>query len=247
MVIDTSPQALRLVPLMETSSALSSATSDGQVLDLMRRHGAMSVTQVARATRVTATAVRQRLTRLMSLGLVERELPTSDGGCVPRGRPSHRYSLTEKARRQAGNNFPDLAIVLWDEIRHVKDQEVRRGLLERIASAMAAMYRDRVHGSTLAARMESLRALFGERRVPLDVEPDHRADANSRDGGAAKEAGGPSLPLLTVAECPYPELAEKDRGICAVEKMLFAKLLEEPVRLSQCRLDGHSCCQFETN
>ena len=50
-----------------------------------------------------------------------------------------------------------------------------------------------------------------------------------------------------MAECPYPELAEKDRGICAVEKMLFAKLLEEPVRLSQCRLDGHSCCQFETN
>ena len=129
-----------------------------------------------------------------------------------------------------------LAIVLWDEIRHVKDQEVRRGLLERIASAMAAMYRDRVHGPTLAARMESLRALFGERRVPLDVAPD-----------ATREAGVSSLPLLTVAECPYPELAEKDRGICAVEKMLFAKLLEEPVRLSQCRLDGHSCCQFETN
>ena len=157
--------------LTQANSATGTvATSDGQVLDLMRRHGAMSVTEVARATRVTATAVRQRLTRLMNLGLVDREVQISaDGGRAGRGRPSHRYSLTEKARRQAGNNFPDLAIVLWDEIRHVKDQEVRRGLLERIASAMAAMYRDRVHGPTLAARMESLRALFGERRVPLDV------------------------------------------------------------------------------
>jgi DeoR family suf operon transcriptional repressor len=228
---------------METSSTLTnSATGDGQVLDLMRRHGAMSVTEVARATRVTATAVRQRLTRLMSLGLVEREVQISaEGERASRGRPSHRYSLTEKARRQAGNNFPDLAIVLWDEIRQVKDQEVRRGLLERIASAMATMYRDRVQGPTLAARMESLRALFGERRVPLDVARDAQPDAR------LPETGGPSLPLLTVAECPYPELAEKDRGICAVEKMLFAKLLDEPVRLSQCRLDGHSCCQFETN
>ena len=93
----------------------------------------MSVTEVAGATRVTATAVRQRLTRLMGLGLVERELAIADGGRAGRGRPCHRYSLTEKARRQAGNNFPDLAIVLWHEIRGVKDQEIRRGLLERIA------------------------------------------------------------------------------------------------------------------
>ncbi len=214
-------------------------TSDGQVLDLMRRTGAMSVTEVALATRVTATAVRQRLTRLMSQGLVERELTTADGRSG-RGRPSHRYSLSEKARRQAGNNFPDLAVVLWEEIRGVKDPDIRRGLLERIASALAVMYRDRVNGGTLAARMESLKALFGERRVPLDVDA-AQADASTAVGAQT------SLPLLTVAECPYPELAEKDRGICAVEKMLFAKLLEQPVRLSQCRLDGHSCCQFEAN
>src|SRR5262249_2468699 len=103
-------------------------------------------------------------------------------------------------------------------------------------------------GSTLAARMESLRALFGERRVTLDVQSEVReTNAHPRGTDASQETGGTSLPLLTVAECPYPELAEKDRGIWAVEKMLFAKLLEEPVRLSQCRLDGHSCCQFETN
>ncbi|MBI2826165.1 MAG: AsnC family transcriptional regulator [Planctomycetia bacterium] len=202
----------------------SSTTSDGQLLELLRRDGAMSVSQMAAATAVTATAVRQRLSRLMGEGLIERDVARAG-----RGRPSHRYSLTDKARRQAGNNFSDLAVVLWDEIRAVKDQEVRRGLLERIATAMAAMYRESVGGTTLSARLESLRRLFGERRVPIDV------------------SGSDKLPVLTVAECPYPELAEKDRGICAVEKMLFAKLLDQPVRLSQCRLDGHNCCQFETN
>ena len=146
----------------------------------------------------------------MGLGLVERELAIADGGRAGRGRPCHRYSLTEKARRQAGNNFPDLAIVLWDEIRGVKDQEIRRGLLERIASALATLYRDRVQGPTLAARMESLKALFGERRVPLTVEEAGRLS----DQKSPEPASNSALPLLTVAECPYPELAEKDRGIC---------------------------------
>jgi predicted ArsR family transcriptional regulator len=230
------------------------ATSDGQMLDLLRHNGAMSVAEMAQATRVTATAVRQRLTRLMGQGLIERGRVSADetGVRAGRGRPSHHYSLTEKGRRQAGNNFPDLAIVLWDEIRGIKDQEVRRGLLERIATALAGMYRDHVSGSTLTARMESLKRLFGERRVPLSISTAEGRDANASDdragrGESAAEHSSSQLPLLTVAECPYPELAEKDRGICAVEKMLFAKLIDHPLRLSQCRLDGHDCCQFETN
>jgi predicted ArsR family transcriptional regulator len=54
--------------------------------------------------------------------------------------------------------------------------------------------------------------------------------------------------VLTALACPYPELAEQDRGICAVEKLVFSELLGEKVRLTECRLDGASnCCRFETN
>lgn len=199
-------------------------TSDSQLLELLRRRGAMSVTELAEATDVTATAVRQRLTRLMGQGLVEREATRAG-----RGRPSHRYSISAKGRRQAGTNYADLAIMLWEQIRAVEDPELRRGLLQRIATAMAEQYARQVQGPTPAARMEALKKLFAERRVPLEVD------------------GDGEFPILTVLDCPYPELAEKDRGICAVEKMLFAELLETPLKLSQCRLEGHTCCQFETN
>lgn len=199
-------------------------TSDTQLLDLLRRRGAMSVSELAEATDVTATAVRQRLTRLMGQGLIEREAAR-----VGRGRPSHRYSLSDKARRQVGTNYADLAILLWEQIRNVKDLDIRRGLLERIAEAMAQFYAGEVQGTTTAARMESVQKLFADRRVPMAVELDGES------------------PLLTVLDCPYPELAEKDRGICAVEKMLFSELIDTPLRLSQCRLEGHACCQFETN
>jgi DeoR family transcriptional regulator, suf operon transcriptional repressor len=196
-------------------------TSDARVIDLLRT-GAKSVSEIAEATDVTATAVRQRLNRLMSQGLVGREATRAG-----RGRPSHRYLLTDKARRQVGNNYGDLALMLWDEIRSVKDPGLRQGLLRRVAMSLARLYAGRVAGSSVVARMEAVKEVFAERRVPLAV------------------TGGGDAPVLTVLDCPYPELAEKDRSICAVEKMLFAELLAAPMKLTQCRLEGHSCCQFQ--
>lgn len=199
-------------------------TSDAQLLELLRMRGPLTVGELMAEMRVTATAVRQRLTRLQAQGLVEREATRA-----ARGRPSHRYSLTDLARRRAGNNFPDLALVLWRELRAVRDPEVRRGLLTRVAQGFAEQYAGRVAGETMAERMQSVSELLAERDVPFEVD---------RSG---------SLPILTARDCPYPQLAEEDRGICAVEKMLFSELLQEDVRLTQCRLDGHSCCQFETS
>jgi DeoR family transcriptional regulator, suf operon transcriptional repressor len=165
----------------------------------------------------------------MNQGLVQRETTRN-----ARGRPSHRYSLTEKGRRQTPANFTDLTIALWQEVRAVKDAAVRRGLLERIAKTMAGMYRPNVQGNNTAERMQSISAIMAERNLPFAVE-NHPANQHN------------PLPVLTAHACPYPDLAEQDRGICAVEKMLFTELLGEHVRLSDCRLDGATCCRFETN
>ena len=199
-------------------------SSDERLLDILRREGASSVSEIATATEVTATAVRQRLNRLMAEGLIERSLRRA-----PRGRPSHCYSLTEKARRQAGTNFADLAIVLWNEIRAIRDPAVRRGLLERLARTMADSYGSAVNGESTSERMQSVVELFADRHVRLEVD----------------QSG--QLPVLKAVECPYPELAEKDRGICALEGMLFSALLDTDVKLSHCRLDGHHCCEFQSN
>jgi DeoR family transcriptional regulator, suf operon transcriptional repressor len=199
-------------------------SSDIGILDLLRKVGPLGVTELARAMQVTPTAVRQRLVRLMGRGLIERHLSQAS-----RGRPSHRYELTEKGRRQSGANFVDLALALWKEVRAIQDSEVRRGLLQRIAKTMAEMYGPRLKGTTTAERMREVSGLFAERDIPFDVEQ-----------------SGP-LPVLTALACPYPELAEKDRGICALERMLFAELVGSGLRLTNCRLDGDTCCRFESN
>src|SRR5262245_38439156 len=118
---------------------MNSPTSDQGVLDVLRKSGPLSVADLAVQTRVTATAVRQRLTRLLAQGDIERK--TEKGG---RGRPSHRYQLTDQGRRKSGSNFADLAMVLWEEVREIKDPEVRRGLLSRISKRLAELYAGRI-------------------------------------------------------------------------------------------------------
>jgi predicted ArsR family transcriptional regulator len=59
------------------------------------------------------------------------------------------------------------------------------------------------------------------------------------------DRSNPQLPVLTALACPYPQLAEQDRSICSLERLMFSELVGENLRLSSCRLDGERCCSFE--
>lgn len=196
-------------------------TSDKVILDRLRRDGAARISDLVEETGVTATAVRQRIQRLMAEGLIERH--TERHG---RGRPNHRYKLTEKGQLHTGDNFSDLAIVLWEEIRGVANADVRRGLLKRIADRFVERYRGSVDGETLGQRMSSLVGLMDEKEIPFAVE------------------GTGELPILSALSCPYPELAQADRGVCTMEKLMLSEVLGENMQLSACRLDGAPCCTF---
>ena len=204
--------------------ANENATTDANVLNLLADSGPLAISDIMQHFAVTRTAVHQRLVRLMGEGLVDRELLR--GG---RGRPSYRYLLSPKARKLAGNNFADLSAVLWQEVLSIEDSRRPQRVVRRIAGALKALYANAIHGTTLKARMESLCELLQKRRV--------RCDVDTRRG----------VHTLTLHDCPYLDLAEVDRTICQVETMLFSQLLGDEVVLSQCRLDGHSCCKFGQN
>jgi predicted ArsR family transcriptional regulator len=196
--------------------------SDMVLVELLRKQGTMAVADLASALEVTATAIRQRLTRLMAQGYIERTATRAG-----RGRPSHSYALTGKGRRKAGSNFGDLAVALWKEIVAIQDPAVRRVLIQRVSERLAELYADRVEGLSIEQRMEQLAKLFRERRVAFDVD---------RSGGK---------PRLTAGSCPYPDLADRDRSICAMERQLLTRLLGTRLNMLECRLDGDSCCSFE--
>ncbi len=201
--------------------ANGNTTADADVLNLLTDSGPLTISDIVQHFAVTRNAVHQRLLRLMGEGLVDRELVR--GG---RGRPSYRYLLSPKARKLAGNNFSDLATVLWQEVLGIDDAQNRQNVVKRIVSALKAVYSNAIRGTTLTARMESLRELLEKRRVRCEVD--------------TSECG----PTFTLRDCPYIGLADVDSTICQVETMLFSQLLVDEVVLSKCRLDGHACCQF---
>ncbi|MGD0897543.1 MAG: hypothetical protein ABR915_06875 [Thermoguttaceae bacterium] len=196
---------------------------DGDLLDLVRIAGPLGVSELSDAMDVTATAVRQRLTRLMARSLVERETIR-----IGRGRPKHRYSLTDKGLRQTGSNFTDLAMALWREVRSIPDEALRRETLRRLAKALASGYARQIHGNAPAERLQSLADLLIQRGIPVSVE------------------NSPDNPTLTAHACPYPKLAEEDSNVCLMEKMLYSELIGGDVQLTQCRLDGGAECRFQT-
>jgi predicted ArsR family transcriptional regulator len=208
---------------MGTSGNHEQRATDAAVIELLRVDAALEIGDLAQSLGVTATAIRQRLDRLMRSGMVERKTVSR-----PRGRPAHAYSLTAEGRRIGGDNFRDLAMVLWREVRSVREPSVRQGLLSRIGSAMAAMVRPEVSGENAAERLRSLAAVMRRRHVSCDVE----------------QAADGTLSVLTSYSCPYPDLAEQDRSICAAERLMLQDLAGCSVALSECRLDGGSCCRF---
>jgi DeoR family transcriptional regulator, suf operon transcriptional repressor len=195
--------------------------TDNDLLDLLRSTGPLSVNDLAGAMEVTPTAIRQRLTRLMSQEIIQRE--ASRNG---RGRPKHRYWLTDKGLRLTGSNFTDLAMALWKEVRALGDVALRREMLKRIARALSHGYANQVHGKTPEERLHSVAELLAERRISASVE-------NTATG-----------PTLTTHACPYPSLAEQDQSICTLERMMYSELVGEEVKLTQCRLDGDKECRF---
>jgi len=216
--------------------------SDEALIELLRventPESGLGIGTLATRLGVTATAVRQRLDRLMRAGLVGRTTVSDGHASVGqqgvgrlRGRPSHVYSLTEKGRRTGGDNFRDLALVLWREIRSVREPATRQGLISRIGVAMADMYRPDVSGGTPRERLESMARILQERRISCCVD-------------SAPSPTGRGLSVLTSHACPYPELAEQDRGICAAERLMLQDLVGSAVQLSECRLDGAACCRF---
>ena len=193
------------------------------VIQLLIQHGSCTITQFEELLGVTATAVRQRLNRLMAAGLVDRQ-SESEG----RGRPIHKYRLTEAGRKQSGNNLSDFAVALWEEIQTLTDESIRKAIIAGASRRLAATYNQKVEGDSIQDRMASVAKLFAERDIPIAFERNNQG-----------------LPILKILACPYPDLANENQSVCEMERQLFAEVTGGSLELCQCRQDGDSCCSFQ--
>jgi len=206
-----------------TKPALSQPDAD--VVQLLLEHDECSVVQLEEYLHVTATAVRQRLTRLMAAGLVDRT--TESGG---RGRPVHQYRLTGSGRKAVGNNLADFAGALWQQIQNIPDDTVRQTIIAGAAESLAETYCASIDGQSIEDRIRSVASFFNDREIPVSVE--------ENNGG---------LPTLKILACPYPDLVNDNHELCEMERQLFSKVTGGSFELCQCRQDGDQCCKFQAS
>ena len=195
---------------------------DRQFLDLLNRLGTPTVQDLCEELEITATAVRLRLNRMQAEGMVSRSVRR-----MGRGRPSHRYSVTESGLRNLGENYRDLALILWRELQRIEDPQVRDAVQNRIKDSLVSRYSKSVVGQSSAERMTQLGSSLNEHGFDTEVETSGE------------------LPILRESNCPYLELAETDSTICELEHSVFQEVLGMEIRLTQCCLDGHHCCEFQ--
>ena len=206
------------------ADASSIRAVDRELLSVMRSGDLVGIGALTDALNVTATAVRQRVERMLERGLIEREKVVAG-----RGRPTFRYRITPHGRRFTGADSTELAEVMWEAMMSVEDAEVRSQLLQSIALRLGKRYASQLDDSApLEARMRELSDLMSSRRVRSDVIADGE------------------LPILDICSCPYPTIADgtNDHSMCRLEEQVLSEALGEQVHLSSCRLDGDACCQF---
>lgn len=196
--------------------------SDLQFLQSLRAQQDATIPALCAAVGVTATAIRQRLTRLQGMGLVSRETIRTG-----RGRPFHRYVLTDLGHRELGDNFAELAVLLWDSVQQIEEPEVRKRVLSRIKDQLIRRYGSGVAGDSVEERMQSLRQALADRGFPVHVV--------HRNG----------LAVLQEHHCPYHELAAVDSGICELEQQVFEAVVGSSMVRTQCCRDGDGVCEFQ--
>jgi predicted ArsR family transcriptional regulator len=211
--------------LLMNSSELRSV--DRELLSALRGGDAAGVGDLTDRLGVTATAVRQRIDRLLEMGLIDREKVVAG-----RGRPTYRYQLTVLGHQRAGANASELADAMWREIMLIDNSDVRQALLSSIAARLGRQFVDQVSDDdsdgTIESRMQRLSSMLADRQIETAV---------THEG---------ALPVLDMSSCPYPSLTEasQDRAMCRLEEQMISEALGQPMHLSSCRLDGDSCCQF---
>ncbi len=196
---------------------------DREFLADLRKSGPSTVLSLCERQGVTATAIRQRLVRLQAMGFISREVTKGE-----RGRPSHTYVVTTDGLRELGDNYRDLALMLWDEITLIDDDTVRSQLIGRLRDRLVKTYGRNVRSESMSDRLEELRGLLTT--LGFDVE--------------LRSQGGDLLPILRENSCPYHDLAERDASICDLEQTVFSEVLGVPLHRTQCCRDGDQCCEF---
>lgn len=194
-----------------------------EIINLLKRQGAMSVEALAAELAISKVAVRRHLEQLEEQGFIchcsER---------CERGRPRYLYSLTA----EGDGLFPDtsaaFACDILDHVASSYGENAVDGLLADQASSMIDSLRHGLADQPFEGRVRAVAKQFNDRGYVTDVEP--------LDDGSFR---------IVEHNCPIRGVAERFPQVCREELRVYTEVTGGTVEKSGCHIaSGDAFCEY---
>ena len=189
---------------------------------MLKSNGSLTVSEISKELGITEMGVRRHLNTLERDGLIKASLVRQSTG-----RPTHIYSLTDKAEDQFPKAYRQLAIDVLDVIVDLDGQSRVQEIFKRREEILRDRYLPMLSGDTLEEKVHSLLEIQNEKGYMAEL------DSNS-EGFIIKEFN-----------CPIAEIARKYPEACEGERKLFENLLGVDVMNVQCMGRGDRICAYQ--
>jgi predicted ArsR family transcriptional regulator len=209
------------------SSALDLVSSDTrrELLQIIKRRGSLSVDEAMDALGMARTTVREHLLQLKEKNLLSR---TSEP--KGRGRPSHRYEMTRRAKVLFPSRDGELMGELVEFLKEEDAEDLVETFFERYWTDRTEAVKQKLRAAAtdkLEEQLEILRSILEEEGFMPEIE--------EKEGA------------VTVRECncPFPESVKQTRIPCRLEKNFFETLFQTTLDRVTYIPDGNAACSYE--
>ena len=137
---------------------LEKGSTRQEILFLLKKHKAMSVDELSSHLGITPMGVRQHLTILEKDGLIRSEKMRRG-----MGRPSHIYSLTDKAENLFPKHYDSFAKELLQDLYDMLGEEFVKELFERQVGRKVKELSPLMSGKGLEERVKAMVELLDAR------------------------------------------------------------------------------------
>ncbi|HLG15077.1 MAG TPA: HTH domain-containing protein [Blastocatellia bacterium] len=192
------------------------------ILACLKAEGRMSVDQIASALAVSRVCIRRHLDLLRRDGLVAFDIEHHD-----RGRPGHRYFLTDKAGLLFPTAYTTFALRVLDQVRvQIGERGVGRVLRGQADDVIRALQTE-FAGASFDQKIRRLRGFLNKRG--FDVSLQRRQDGSY---------------VLKQRNCPVVAIASSYSQICDEELRTYVESLGVEVVRDCCIAAGARSCDY---
>lgn len=177
---------------------------------------------MSRRLGITEMAVRRHMNTMERDGLVTATLVRQ-----AMGRPTHHYSLTDRAEPFFPNNYHVLVLDFLEALETEADGDMVARLFDKRKRKLIGKYRDRLSGGDLRQKVEELARIQNDNGYMADWE-----------------IGEDGEYVINEYNCPIAQVAGEYDEACQSELDMFSELLGASVERVECLAKGGNKCRY---